>query len=684
MTSEEARMRMEHLTNLINDHNYRYYVLDTPIVSDYDFDMLLEELAGLEKKYPQFILPDTPTQRVGGIVTRNFTQVVHRYPMLSLSNSYSKNEIDEFDLRIRKITGAEKEEYTCELKFDGVAISLLYENGLLTRAITRGDGVQGDDVTVNVKTIRSIPLRIRSKDVPGVFEVRGEIILPHKSFEKINREKEEAGEPPFANPRNAASGSLKLQNSKEVAARRLECFLYQIYSESITGKTHYENLTLLKTWGFMTSPYIAKCNGVEEIFEFIDYWDSARYELPFDIDGIVVKLNSVSKQDVLGSTAKSPRWAIAYKFKAERVPTRLLSIGFQVGRTGAITPVANLDPVLLAGTVVKRASLHNADIIAGMDVRPGDIVFVEKGGEIIPKIVGVDLDCRPTDSIPFQFITHCPECNTPLIRQEGESAYFCPNEDHCPPQIKGKLEHFISRKAMNIESLGEGKIELLFEKNLVRRIDDFYHLTYEKLFGLEKVIYSEEGEKTRQISFREKTVNNILDGIEKSKSVPFHKVLFALGIRHVGETVAKKIAAYYGSIDKIIDASEEELTGIADVGEKIARSIRTYFSRDEHLMMVENLRKAGVQLEGEVLGISENRLLSGKSLVVSGVFTRFERDELKSLIEKNGGKVVSSVSAKTDYIVAGENMGPSKLEKARSLNIRILSEDEFLALLDSQ
>lgn len=684
MSPEVAKKRIEYLSELINHHNYQYYVLDLPEITDYEFDQLLEELNSLEKIFPQFILPDSPAQRVGGSITKEFRQVRHKYPMLSLANSYSKNEIIEFDSRVRKITTTPTIEYTCELKFDGIAISLIYENGTLIRAITRGDGILGDDVTNNVITIKSIPLKVTSPDIPSEFEVRGEIIMPHKSFERLNKEREEIGDAVFANPRNAASGSLKLQDSSEVAKRRLDCYLYQIHSEILKNDYHYDNLTLLKKWGFKSSPYIAKCNGVDEIFEFIDYWDHARYELPFDIDGIVIKVNSISSQEMLGSTAKSPRWAIAYKFKAERVATRLISVDFQVGRTGTVTPVANLEPVLLAGTVVKRASLHNADVIAGLDVRAGDEVYVEKGGEIIPKIVGVNFAKRTTEIQPLHFIENCPECSTPLVRKEGESAFYCPNEDHCPPQIKGKLEHFIGRKAMNIESLGEGKIELLYDNGLVKRADDLYILTYEKLIDIEKIIPADDGGKTKKLSFRKKTVQNILEGIEKSKSAPFHKVLFALGIRHVGETVAKKIVSHFGTIDRIIDASIEELTQIEDVGDKIAKSVDEFFSKDENLRIIENLRNSGIQLESHILPVSNETALSGKSFVVSGVFSSFGREELKKLIEENGGKVLSSVSSKTDFIVAGENMGPSKLEKAKSLNIRILSESEFLALLESE
>lgn len=683
MNSEEAKNRIQTLIKKIEKHNYQYYVLATPEISDYEFDMLLEELNNLEKEYPQFTFPESPTHRVGGMITKEFKQVAHKNPMLSLSNTYSKNEIIEFDTRVRKVTNTISQEYVCELKFDGVAISLIYEKGILTKAVTRGDGIQGDDVTNNAKTIKSIPLKVSEPHIPVEFEVRGEIILPHKSFENLNKEREELGEQAFANPRNAAAGSLKLQDSSEVASRKLDCFLYQIYAEDLSTEFHYDNLALLRKWGFKYSPYVAKCNGLDEIFEFIDYWETNRYDLPFDIDGIVIKVNSIADQEVLGITAKSPKWAVAYKYKAERVTTKLNSIEFQVGRTGTITPVANLTPVLLAGTVVKRASLHNADIISGMDLRAGDEVYVEKGGEIIPKIVGVNFEKRNIHSEPFKFIENCPECNTPLIRQEGESAYYCPDEDDCPPQIKGKLEHFISRKAMNIDTLGEGKIEMLFEKGLVHRVDELYLLNSENLIGIEKSFFDEEGKRIKTISFREKTVQNILTGLEKSKSVAFHKVLFALGIRHVGETVAKKLANHFGAIDALAKASIEQLIEVEDIGEKIAASIINYFSKEENLKTIENLRKAGIQLESMVQQTPSDLPFSGKTFVVSGVFTSFEREALKELIEKNGGKIQSAVSSKTNYIVAGDNMGPSKLEKARSLNIRILTETEFLEMLNS-
>ena len=617
MQQEDARKKIEQLSAIISQHNYQYYVLDNPQISDYEFDTLLEELIFLEEAFPALKLPDSPTQRVGGTITKGFASVKHENPMLSLGNTYNRMEMEEFDKRTRNALSVEEVEYVCELKYDGVAISLIYENGLLIRAVTRGDGVQGDDVTANVKTIRSIPLRLQGQ-FPVRLEVRGEIIMPHDSFFALNEEKEMSGEQKFANPRNAASGSLKLQNSAEVAKRNLDCFLYYVATPNSAeetspnssentppqpspkgrelfpsfggvrggdfrgiggGDTHYENLQALKSWGFKVSPHIKLCKGLSDVFSFINQWESRKKELPFDIDGVVVKVNKYSLQQQLGFTAKSPRWAIAYKFKAERVMTDLLEITYQVGRTGVVTPVANLKPVLLAGTVVKRASLHNADIMALLDIHTEDKVYVEKGGEIIPKIVGVEISERKSDAQPAQFITHCPVCNTQLVRNEGEAAFYCPNESHCPPQIKGKLEHFIARKAMNIEGLGEGKIDLLFEKGLVKTPSDFYRLKYSDLFGLEKLFINEIDGKERWVSFREKTVENLLAAIEKSKEVLFDRVLFALGIRYVGENSAKKIAQYFGNIDRLIAATAEELLQVNDVGERIAESILNFFSR---------------------------------------------------------------------------------------------------------
>ncbi|MEI6900637.1 MAG: NAD-dependent DNA ligase LigA [Bacteroidota bacterium] len=684
MNPEEARQKISDLTNRINLYNYQYYIESKPTISDYDFDMLLEELINLEKQFPEFRLPDSPSQRVGGDITKEFQQVLHQYQMLSLGNTYSEQEIRDFEERIHKLTD-HPVEYVCELKFDGVAIGLTYENGLLVKAVTRGDGVKGDDVTTNVKTIRTIPLRLNGTGFPQNFEIRGEIVMPHASFRELNETREEMGEESFANPRNAASGSLKMQDPTEVAKRKLDCYLYYIPGHDLSFKSHYEGLALARTWGFQVSKETTICSSIEEILEYINRIDQERDSLPFDIDGIVIKVNSLEQQRELGYTAKSPRWAIAYKFKAERVSTRLISVDFQVGRTGAVTPVANLEPVQLSGTVVKRASLHNADIISTLDVRINDIVYVEKGGEIIPKIIGVDTDQRDLFSYPLEFIAHCPECKSILTRNEGESAWYCPNETGCPPQIKGKLEHFISRKAMNIDSLGEGKIELLYEKELVRNIADLFKLKGEQLLGLEKVYTDPETKKERRISFREKTVENILKGIEESKKSGFEKVLFALGIRYVGETVAKKLAAHFRNIDAIINARAEELTDAEEIGEKIAGSICLFFSNSANLELIKRLKEQGLQFElkDQDSGIKSNKL-NDLSFVVSGVFENLSRDEIKKMIEENGGKNVGSVSARTSFLLAGEKMGPEKRKKAESLGVSIISIDQFFGLLNQE
>ena len=680
MTVEEAKRRIRELTDQINDHNYHYYVLADPVITDFEFDQLMEELQQLESEFPELTDKDTPTRRVGGEITKEFRQVVHSYPMLSLSNTYSEEEITDFDKRLRKLTSGAIE-YVCELKYDGVAIGLRYEEGRLLLAATRGDGIQGDDVTTNIRTVRSIPLQLRG-DYPPAFEIRGEVFLPLDGFEKLNQEREEIGDPLFANPRNAAAGSLKMQDSSLVARRPLDCFLYHVLGEQLPFDNHYDNLMKAREWGLRISPYVAKCQTVEEIFDFINYWNSERYKLPFDIDGVVIKVNSLAQQEETGFTAKSPRWAIAYKFKAEKVATRLLSIDFQVGRTGAVTPVANLKPVLLAGTIVKRASLHNADIIKKLDVRIGDTVFVEKGGEIIPKIVGVDLPQRPPEAAPVEFMTCCPECRTALVRKEGEAIHYCPNEEGCPPQIKGRLEHFISRRAMNIESLGEGKIGILYENGLVRDVADLYALKYEDLYGLEKIYAAGEDKKEKKISFREKTVNNILESINASRKVIFSRVLFALGIRYVGETVAKRLAQHYKSIDRLMEADYMELILVDEIGEKIAESIQAFFRNPKNTRLIERLKEAGIQLKA---GREEVELVStkleNKAVVVSGVFTRFSREEIKRLIEVNGGRNVSGVSSKTDLIVAGANMGPKKLELARTLGIKMITEEEFIQIL---
>ncbi len=681
MNKEKAKIKIGKLSEEIEKHNYNYYVLSNPVISDYDFDLLLEELIDLEKQFPDLIKSDSPTQRVGGEITKEFKQVTHKYPMLSLSNTYSEEEVMDFEKRVNKIIG-HKSEYVCELKYDGVAICLIYKNGLLTQAVTRGDGVLGDDVIANVKTIRSIPIRLHG-DFPDEFEIRGEIYYPHDGFKKLNDERIEVGEDPFANPRNAASGTLKMQDSAEVAKRPLDCILYYCLGDKLPGKKHYNNLQDARKWGFKISKNIAVCKNLEEIFEFINDWNEARKKLPFDIDGVVIKVNSIAEQDKLGSTAKSPRWAIAYKYKAERVVTKLLSIDYQVGRTGAITPVANLKPILLAGTIVKRASLHNAGIISQLDVRIGDMVYVEKGGEIIPKIVGVDISKRPETAVKVKFIENCPECGTKLVRKEGEAIFYCPNESGCPPQIKGKLEHFISRKAMNIDSLGEGKIEMLYDNNLVLNIADLYDLKYEQLFGLEKIFPANENKKERKVSFKDKTVKNILNGIEASKQVPFERVLYALGIRYVGETVAKKLAYFNKNIDNIKNATFDDLVNIDEIGEKIAEAVIKYFKNKKYLEIIERLKSKGIQFEinKKTFAVKNNKL-DNKSFVVSGVFKNFSRDEIKKLIEDYGGRNVSSVSSKTDFILAGENMGPGKLKKAQELNIPIISEDDFIEMME--
>ena len=680
MDKEQLKQRIDKLVDELNQHNYNYYVLDNPLISDYDFDKLLEELIKLEKEAPEFTREDSPTKRVGGAIIKSFKQVKHKYPMLSLGNTYSYEELIEFDNRIKKLIDTDFE-YVCELKYDGVAIGLTYIDGILTQAVTRGDGVQGDDVTANVRTIRSIPLKLKGI-YPKEFEIRGEIVLPHEGFERLNNERIEIGDEPFANPRNAASGSLKMQDSNEVANRPLDCLLYFLLGNDLPFQTHYENLIATKEWGFKIPNYMVKCKNIEEVFDFINMWDVARNELPFDIDGIVIKVNSYQQWEQLGFTAKSPRWAIAYKFKAERVLTELLSVSFQVGRTGAITPVANLRPVQLAGTVVKRASLHNSDIIQKLDIRTGDMVYVEKGGEIIPKIVGVDISRRKDNSQELIYITNCPECNAVLTRKEGEASHYCPNENECPRQIKGKLEHFISRKAMNIDSLGEGKISMLYDNKLVKDISDLYNLDYNSLIGLEKIIVDDVSQK--KLSFKEKTVTNILNGINYSKSVGFERVLFAIGIRYVGKTVAKKLVLHYKNIDNLMNATYEDLINVDEIGEKIAESIINFFKVEKNLLIIDKLKKAGLQfvLNEDNLPKQLSETLKGKTIVVSGNFgTPEERKRIEQLVELHGGKKGSSVTGKTSLIVAGENMGPDKREKALKFKIPIITEEEFLGMI---
>lgn len=670
MTSEQAQQKIKDLSAAINQHNYNYYVLSNPTISDYEFDMLLEELQQLESQFPQFADENSPTKRVGGAITKNFETVKHKYPMLSLSNSYSKEEITDFENRIKKLVDGNIE-YVCELKYDGVAIGITYKNGKLFQAVTRGDGVQGDDITENAKTIRSIPLQLKG-DFPDEFEIRGEIFMPHKVFEQLNKEKEEIGEQLYANARNTTSGTLKMQDSAIVAQRKLDSYLYFVLGENLPFNTHLEAIEKAKEWGFKVplteKKFIAKCNSVDEIFEFINYWDKARHQLDFDIDGVVIKVNNYNKQQELGMTAKSPKWAIAYKFKAEQAKTKLLEIIYQVGRTGAITPVANLQPVLLAGTTVRRASLHNADQIEKLDIRINDTVLVEKGGEIIPKIVGVETTQRDIFSEPVTYISHCPECNTPLVRKEGEAQHYCPNEWGCAPQIKGKITHFISRKAMNIDGLGEETIDLLVDKNLIKNSADLYELNSDKLFGLE--------------GFKERKIQNILTGVEKSKEVSFERVLFAIGIRYVGETVAKKLAKHFKNIDAIKNATFEELITADEIGEKIAESIIQFFTNETNQSLINQLKNKGLQfsLSEEQLANTTSKL-EGLTFVVSGVFSLFSRDELKHIIEQNGGKVAGSISKKTSFVVAGENMGPSKLQKAQELGVEIIDENKFAEMV---
>lgn len=660
--------RIDQLRTDLHRHNYNYYVLNTPEISDKEFDDMMRELQDLEKEHPEYQDENSPTMRVGSDLNKNFTQVTHKYPMLSLGNTYSENEVTDFYDRVKKALN-EDFEICCELKYDGTSISLTYENGKLVRAVTRGDGEKGDDVTDNVKTIRTIPLVLHGNNYPEHFEIRGEILMPWEVFEELNREKEAREEPLFANPRNAASGTLKLQNSAIVASRKLDAYLYYLLGEELPCDGHYENLQTAAGWGFKISEHTKKTHSLEEVFEYIRYWDTERKNLPVATDGIVLKVNSMRQQKSLGFTAKSPRWAIAYKFQAERALTRLNRVTYQVGRTGAITPVANLDPVQLSGTIVKRASLHNADIIEGLDLHIGDMVYVEKGGEIIPKITGVDKDARGMlIGEKVKFITHCPECGSKLVRYEGEAAHYCPNETACPPQIKGKIEHFISRKAMNIDGLGPETVDTFYRLGLIKDTADLYQLTAEDIKNLDRM--------------GEKSAENIIKGIKASKEVPFERVLFALGIRFVGETVAKKIAKSFNSIEELENADLEKLTSIDEIGEKIAQSILIYFSSPLNVSLIERLKSAGLQLYRKEEDLNEyTDKLAGQSIVISGVFTHHSRDEYKDLIEKNGGKNVGSISTKTSFILAGENMGPSKLEKAHKLGIKIISEDEFLTLI---
>ena len=666
----DEKQRIEQLRQELHEHNHRYYVLNQPTIDDQEFDRLMRELQDLEAKHPELYDPNSPTQRVGSDLNQEFRQVAHKYPMLSLANTYSEQEVAEWYESVKKGLGGDDFDVCCEMKYDGLSISLTYENGRLVRAVTRGDGVQGDDVTENVKTIRSIPLVLTGNAYPQEFEIRGEILMPWVVFERLNAEREAAEEPLFANPRNAASGTLKSQKSELVASRQLDAYLYYLLGEELPSDGHYENLQTAASWGFKISQGMRKVKTLQEIYDFIRYWDTERKNLPVATDGIVLKVNSQRQQRALGFTAKSPRWAIAYKFKAERACTRLNEVTYQVGRTGAVTPVANMDPVQLAGTTVKRATLNNEDFIRSFDLHIGDYVYVEKGGEIIPKIVGVDLDQRPIIAQPVQFITHCPECGAKLVRYEGEAAHYCPNDAGCPPQIKGRIEHFISRKAMNIMSLGPETVDEYWSRGLIHNVADLYDLTVAQITG---------GNKSRRLS-----AENVVNGIKHSTQVPFERVVFALGIRFVGETSARLLARHFKTMDALMNASMEELQEVEGIGEVIAKSVQSYFRHPQNMEIINRLRQYGVQMslsEEQIQGVTDK--LAGKSIVISGVFAQHSRDEYKMMIEQHGGKNVGSISGKTSFILAGENMGPSKLQKAEKLGIPIVSEEEFLQMIES-
>jgi DNA ligase (NAD+) len=692
MNELQAKIRIDELTALLNKYNYEYYILSQPTISDYEFDHLLKELEQLERDFPHLAHADSPTQKVGGGVTKNFVQVKHRYPMLSLGNTYNENELLDFDTRVRKVTG-DAVQYVCELKFDGLAIGITYENGKLTRAVTRGDGVQGDDVTENVKTIRTIPHVLPPGDYPAVFEIRGEIFMHRKTFERLNNQyrkeleakgydEEEIKEKLYKNPRNFASGTLKMQDSREVAARPLDAFLYFVYADEPVAETHYESLQKAKSWGFQVSDHFKLCNTMQEVMDYIHYYDAERANLSYDIDGVVIKVNDYRQQQELGFTAKTPRWAISYKYKAQSALTQLLSITYQVGRTGAITPVANLAPVELAGTTVKRASLYNADEIERLGLYENDWVYVEKGGEIIPKVTAVELTKRSAEASPIKYITHCPECNTPLVRKEGEVLHYCPNEESCPPQLIGRIEHFIGRKAMNIDSLGAETIAGLYRKGLIKNYADLYELTEQQLIGLEFESYNEKKDIWTKRTLQEKSAKNIIEGIALSKQVPFERVLFALGIRMVGEVVAKKLAKQFRNIDELMKADKEQLASVHEIGDKIAEQVLLFFSREENKEIITRLKGYGLQMqinEHESLKLSDK--LQGKTFLVSGVFT-MSRDELKVLIGAHGGRNVGSISKSLSYLIAGDKMGPEKLKKATDLNIPIISETQFMEMIN--
>jgi DNA ligase (NAD+) len=669
MKQSEAKARIDVLRAKIEEHNNRYYVLNEPSISDFEYDILLNELATLEKKFPEFASDDSPTHRVGSDITKEFVQYEHKYPMLSLGNTYNEDELREFDNRVRK-TISQPVEYVCESKFDGASISITYKNRVLFRAVTRGDGNKGDDVTSNIKTIRTVPLKISGKDIPAEFVIRGEILMPRAVFNRLNEERIKDGLMPFANPRNSAAGTLKLLDPRIVASRSLDCMVYFLLAEKLPYDNHFDNLKEAAGWGFNVAKSIRLCRNIDEVIQFISYWETERKKLPYDTDGVVIKVNSLSQQKELGFTAKSPRWAIAYKYKAEETTTRLLSVTFQVGRTGAVTPVANLEPVLLSGSTVKRATLHNADQIALLDLHIDDMVYVEKGGEIIPKIVGVDHSFRNENSKIIVFITNCPECGSVLIKNDGEANHFCPNYLHCPPQIKGRIEHFISRKAMDIDGLGEETIDLLFNKKLIKNISDLYDLKIDQLIPLERM--------------GEKSATNIINSIKKSVDTPYNRVLFALGIRHVGETVAKTIASRFKTIDDLINADVEQLTNVYEIGPKIAASIVAYFSDEDNLEMIKRLKSAGINFSSGSESAPPGNSLQGKTIVISGVFLEHSRDEYKDLIERNGGKNSASVSGNTSFILAGENMGQSKKEKADLLGVPMISESEFLKIIGKE
>lgn len=669
MNRDEAGERISKLRKELEDHNYRYYVLNNPVISDFEYDILINELDTLEKKFPEFATVDSPTKKVGSDIRKEFVQFRHTYPMLSLSNTYSETDLQEWDARLRRSAG-DGIEYVCELKFDGASISITYRNKTLYRALTRGDGSQGDDVTMNVKTIKNLPHTINDDNAPSEFIIRGEILLTRDVFDRINKERIESDLVPFANPRNAAAGTLKTLDTRIVASRSLTCMIYFMLSEELPFDTHYDNLMKASEWGFKVPETIRLCKNISEVYEFISFWDTERKKLPFDIDGVVVKVNSLPLQEQLGFTAKSPRWAIAYKFKAEQASTKLKSVLFSVGRTGTITPVANLDPVLLSGSTVRRATLHNADQISILDLHENDVVFVEKGGEVIPKITGVDIDSRDVNSKKIEFITNCPECGTILVKNEGEANHFCPNYLHCPPQIKGRIEHFISRRAMDIEGLGQETVDLLFGMNMIRTFADLYDLKKEDLLPLERM--------------GEKSASNIINSIKHSTTVPYSRVLYALGIRHVGETVAKTLTKRFRDINDLMNATVSDITSVREIGPKIASSIAAYFADSENVSIIQRLKNAGVKLRDESPAVETGNKLEGKTIVITGSFTQHSRDEYKEIIERNGGKNSGSVSANTSFILAGENIGPSKKEKASELNIPLIGEDEFLKIIKEE